>query len=460
MLRQVVFGDGFVEAELPDDTFEVDPGVSIPLEPVADVGAEVESALTEPIDTPPLTELARGKSRVLIAFDDATVPCYYPLWVEALPRIISHLEAGGVGRENISLKCANSLHRKMRPTELRKLIGDGLVDEFGPRLSSHDAEDPHGMEALGTTPDGHFVDLAREATQADLVVYLNCSTTRGFSGGWKSICVGLSSYRSIAAHHTPDVMSMSLAKNQMHEILDEMGKVALDELGDDRFFKVETVLANPLQVARIFGGSVDATRAAAVELNRSKMQHRRDLLDEKVDAVVYGVPDWSPYAAYSHTNPLLTLVSTGLGYLGGMIEALVKPGGTAILATPCPDRWDHTTHPSYKRVWDEVVPDTTDPHEVKRTYEGTYAAEPEYISAYRESFGFHGCHGVMALYPMKRLNHAGRVIVAGAENPEIPEHLGFTAVPTVEQAVSEVKAAHGAGATFAFIDYPAAINRS
>ena len=57
----------------------------------------------------------------------------------------------------------------------------------------------------------------------DLTIYLNCSTFRGFQGGWKSICVGLSTYRSISHHHNPDDMSMSLDRNLMHDMLNEMG---------------------------------------------------------------------------------------------------------------------------------------------------------------------------------------------------------------------------------------------
>src|ERR671934_250998 len=72
----------------------------------------------------------------------------------------------------------------------------------------------------------------------DLTVYVNCSTVRGFSGGWKSICVGLSTYRSITHHHNPDDMSMSTERNRMHEMLDEMGALVTQRLGSDRIFKI------------------------------------------------------------------------------------------------------------------------------------------------------------------------------------------------------------------------------
>jgi hypothetical protein len=457
--QEIVFGDRWITAELPDDTVEVPPGVSLDLQPVADLGAAIEAALDSPLDRPPLRDQVRSGSKVLVAFDDATVPCYAPVWSLGLKAILDRLESAGVRDQDITLMCANALHRQLTRDEIAKLIGDDLVKAAGDRLVCHDAEDPAGMAEIGRTPNGYQVDLNKKVVESDLMIYLNCSTTRGFSGGWKSICVGLSSYRSISFHHTPDVMSMSLDRNRMHEMLDEMGALTEEKLGSERFFKVETVLANPLQVAAIFAGSVGATRRAALELNRAHMTNRRDLIEEKADVVLYGVPDWSPYAAFSHTNPLLTLISTGLGYLGGMIDALGKPGCTAILATPCPGRWDHVHHPSYKEVWDRVLPETKDPDEARARFEPEFATRSDYIEKYRRGFGFHGCHGVMALYPLKRLRHAGRVIVAGAEEPSLVTHAGFTPAATVEDAVAEAKGVHGPGATVAFVRYPPAVNR-
>src|SRR5439155_18238054 len=124
-----------------------------------------------------------------------------------------------------------------------------------------------------------------------------------------------------------------------------------------------------LQVHRVFAGSVGATRRAVLDITTAKLPARRDLLAEKADVVAYGIPDWSPYAAFSFTNPILTLISTGLGYLGGMVEAVGRPGFTVILATPCPDRWDDVHHPSYREVWERVLPATRDPDEARERFE-------------------------------------------------------------------------------------------
>jgi hypothetical protein len=459
MERQIVFGDSVVPATLPDRTEVVSPGVALPLEPAPDLDAAVRAALEQPLDRPPLREQVGAGSRVTIAFDDATVPCYAPLWAAAIPAIVSELERGGVKREDVALLCANALHRKLSADELARLLGDDVVHDHGDRLACHDAEDPDGIVSLGSTPSGYDVELNRLVSESDLLVYLNCSTMRGFSGGWKSVCVGLSSYRSIHHHHTPDIMSMSFDRNRMHEMLDEMGRLVDEKLGAERIFKVETVLANPLQVHEIYGGSVWATRRAVIEKLRAHQPARRDLLEEPVDVVVYGVPEWSPYAAFSHTNPILDLISTGLGYLGGMIPALGKPGCTVVLATPCRPRWDSTHHASYPEVWDRVLPETRDPDEARERFEGQFARRDDYIEKYRFGYSFHPTHGIMALYPLKRLRHASRVIVAGAEDPSVPRHCGFEDAPDVATAIAMAEEAHGGDCSIALVDYPPAFNR-
>jgi lactate racemase len=458
--RQVVSGDRFVTARFPAHTQVVSPGFSLPLDSVEDLDVAVRAALESPLDRPPLRAQVSAGNRVTVAFDDPTVPCYAPVWASALPAIVAELERGGVRTEDISFVCANALHRKFTHDELARTIGADFVSAHAGRLTCHDAEDPDDIVIVGTTPSGLDVQLSRRVTESDLTIYLNCSTMRGFSGGWKSVCVGLSGYRSIHHHHTPDIMSMSLDRNRMHEMLDEMGAVVDAELGAERIFKLETVLANPLQVHALYGGSVGATRARVVEKLRAHQPARRALVDEPVDVVVYGVPAWSPYAAFSFTNPMLDLVSTGLGYFGGMIQALGREGCTVVLATPCPERWDEVHHASYPEVWRDVLPETTDPDEARARYEPLLAEREDYIDAYRHAFAFHPVHAVMALYPLKRLRHAGRVIVAGADDVAIPRHCGFDAAPSIDAAIAMAQEEHGHDATIAYVDNPMAYNRA
>jgi hypothetical protein len=327
------------------------------------------------------------------------------------------------------------------------------------RLTCHDAEDPDGIADLGTTPSGYPVEVSRRATECDLLVYVNTACWRAFNGGWKSICVGLSTFRSIRVHHTPADMSMSTERNRMHAMLDEMGQRVLEVFGDRPIFKVETMLANPMQVGRIAAGSVGATRRAVLDLVRERMRPRREMASERFDILLYGVPEWSPYAAYAGMNPLLRLVSTGLGYLGGPIEAIGAPGCTVILATPCPDEWDEQHHPSYREVWETVLPESRDPDAIAAAHLDAFAARSDYIERYRFHHGFHPVHGIMATFPLKRLRHAGRVIVAGPGEDRIARHLGFVRTDTVEQAIALARDQHASDARIGVVRYPFAVNR-
>jgi hypothetical protein len=88
-----------------------------------------------------------------------------------------------------------------------------------------------------------------------------------------------------------------------------------------------------------------------------------------------------------------------------------------------------------------------------------YSRRQDYIDKYRFKYGFHPVHGIMATYPLKRLNHADRVYVAHAKHPELVEHLGFIPTPTVDDAIQRARAIHGSNASVALVQYPMAVNR-
>ena len=400
--------------------------------------------------SPALGELVKPSSRVAIAFDDATVSSYGPVRGIVIKQVMAELTKAGVDDENVVLICANALHRKFRPEELSRMIGEDLVKTFGPRLMCHDGEDPDSLVYLGKTTGGYDVEINRYAVESDLTIYINAGHNRGFTGGWKSVCVGLSTYRSIRHHHTPDGMSMSIKNNRMHRMLEEMGAF-LESKIQGNIFKVDTILANPYEVARIFTGSVWETRKKTLEVMAGLFPARRELSTDKFDVILYSVPDSSPYAVYSYMNPLLTLISSGLGYLGGTAQALGKPGCSVIMVTPCPNQWDRVHHASYPDVWENVLTQTLDPYEIQTNYVERYATHGEYIEKYRREYAFHPVHAILATYPLKRMSHVGRVFIAGAKDPEVIRHLNFTPAENVGEALRLAEEVHGKDFTMAYV---------
>jgi hypothetical protein len=253
--------------------------------------------------------------------------------------------------------------------------------------------------------------------------------------------------------HDPDGMSMSLSRNRMHAVLDEMGHHLEARLGR-RIFKIDTLLADPFHTARVFAGGVDETRAAALEVQTARFPSRRAVAPEPVNILVYGVPSTSPYAIWASVNPILTLISMGLGYLGGMIDAAGTPGCTVVIAAAVADAWDRVHHPSYPEVWERVLSKTRDPYEINARFEHEFAHHEAHIDAYRHRFAFHPIHGILATHPLKRLRRVGRVIVAGARDAHVPRHLGWDVASSVEEAVARAQSIHGRDATIGVVEQP------
>jgi hypothetical protein len=448
------FGDSAITASLPDRTRLIGGNGGGPrLKPAPDQAAAVSAALSAPLGMPRVGELVQPGARVLIAFDDPTAPMFGPVRSLAIEAILEELAAAGVPGENVTLVCANALHRKWTHEELSRVLGPSLVERFGSRLQCHDAEDADNIVHLGTTESGYEVDVHRLVAESDLTVYVNAANHLGFNGGWKSVCVGLSTWRSIGHTHNPDGMSMSVRGNRMHHVFEEQGRFLEQKLGR-RVFKFETLQANPAQIAACWAGGVDECRAAAMEMQASFHRPRREQAQEKADIVIYGIPAWSPYATFARMNPILTLISSALGYLGGYIEAVGKPGCSVIIATPCPDDWDMEHHPSYKEVWERVLPQEKDPYRISERFGDEFARHPGYIEQYRFGYAFHPVHGILATHPLKRLKHAGRVYVAGAQDPAVPRHVGFIPATTVEDAIKQAEKAHAYDCTIACVRNP------
>ena len=458
---EIVYGDKLIPVQLPEPvlTSAAEYGAE-KVAAISDIRQALQAVMAEPIGASPIGETARPGMKVTIAFDDPTVPqIESQVWKQAIGLSLEQLYAAGVKKKDIDLVCANALHRKFTRKEIGQLIGDELVKEFGYQVHCHDAEDKDNIVSLGRTESGYDVELSRWVTDADLVIYVNTLLQRAFNGGWKSICVGLSTYRSIRQHHHPDIMSMSTEQNPMHDILADMGALVEEKLGKERFFKIETLQKNFFQVARFWAGSIPATRKAALAEMRKRFTRRRDLVSEKADIVLYGIPEGSPYAAFSRTNPFLSIISNGLGYLGGVIEGMGNPGCTVILATPAKEDWDLPKFAPYKKLFDEVLPVCRDPYEILDRYADEYANHPEFIHNYRYCHSHHPALPIFASFPLRRLNYAGRVYIAGAENPEMIKRLGMEPFPTVEKAVAAAREIHGKDSAVAFIKYPVLPNR-
>jgi len=263
---RIPYWDGTILAEMPERT-RVLRQTNRPLPALPDPAQAVRDALKSPIAHEPLSKLVNSKSKVTIAFDDPIA--YLPRQKMpdfrgvAIKVLLEELDKLGVDPYNIRLVCAVGLHRKWTTWELSTIIGEDLAYRFSPsKLFNHDAEDKDNLVFLGETSRNQEVEVNRLVTESDQLIYVSQPWSH-FNGGWKSVVVGLSSYRSIRHHHRPfprasGKSTMDPERSAFPRLLNEMGEVIEQELAKNsrRVLIVEGTINNatPQELVQIVAG--------------------------------------------------------------------------------------------------------------------------------------------------------------------------------------------------------------
>jgi hypothetical protein len=160
-------------------------------------GKEIRKAFENPIGSPRIRDLAKGKEKVVILFDDLARPT--PVY-KILPFVLDELEKGAVDRESISLVCGYGCHRPLVRGEMIKKLGRHAVETY--LVFNHNVYEHHVK--VGTTSWGTPVFINREVAAADLKIGIGCLIphfTAGYGGGAKILVPGVAGIETIARNH-------------------------------------------------------------------------------------------------------------------------------------------------------------------------------------------------------------------------------------------------------------------
>lgn len=178
-------------------------------QPMASGQELVEQALAAPVGTPPLSQLSRGKNKVVILASDHTRPVPSRL---ILPPMLREIRRGNPGAQ-ITILIATGCHRGTTKEE--------LVEKFGPRIVAeetiviHDCDSQQDLVELGTLPSGGQCQINRLAVEADLLVaegFIEPHFFAGFSGGRKSVLPGVAGRATVLANHCSEFIAHPLAR--------------------------------------------------------------------------------------------------------------------------------------------------------------------------------------------------------------------------------------------------------
>lgn len=308
-------------------------------EPLANPAQSVEAALDQPIGSPSLVELARGKRTASISVCDITRPAPNRT---TLPFVLSRLERAGIRREDITILIATGLHRGATPAEIQQICGEEIAAAYG--VVNHNARALGEHRHLGSTANGTPVYIDERFIASDLHITLGLIEPHlmlGYSGGRKLVAPGLAAQETIKVLHSPKFMrdpqaiEGSVSNNPLHRELLEIARMARQD------FAVEAVLARDRSIAGVFAGHAEQAHQRGIEFVSSTTLQT---LDEPVDAAIT--------SAAGH--PLdLTFYQTIKGVTAA--SHIVKEGGRILVAGECSEG---AGAPEFARMVEEGRPYT------------------------------------------------------------------------------------------------------
>ena len=401
----VPFGRGSVTFSLPKGSRgHVVHGARI--SPVENPSFAVEDALEHPIGSKRLRDLARPGMKVCVVFTDVTRASPDRLLV---PPLLSELESGGVSRGDILLLCAVGLHRPSTLEEKVEKLGQDVVESY--RIVDHDALSAEGLVHLGFTSEGIPVVVNRCVAESDLVVasgLVEPHQYAGYSGGAKTVVIGAGGEPTIAATHGV-------------EMLDRPG-VRLGRIEGNPFQRAvrEAVGLLPptfvLNVVKDESGQIVAVAAGSPVAVHDHLVSKAGSIytvpvPQMYDVVVAGVgypKDVNLYQA-----------SRAASYVYFAPSPVVRPGGTIIVPAPCPEGIGQGTG---EKRFGEAMAESRSPQELVER------ARKEGLPA-----------GAQRAFIMAKVMSDVRVVVAGAENPDLVRRAKFDYAPTVDAALEDVR---------------------
>lgn len=280
----------------------------------------VLEAMAHPIGSPKLSELSRGKNKVVIICSDHTRPVPSR---HIIPFMLKEIREGNPLAE-ITLLIATGFHRETTREELVNKFGETIVNNE--RIVIHDSRDMSAMTNLGTLPSGAPLLINTEAAEADLLVsegFIETHFFAGFSGGRKSVLPGVSSKVTVLGNHcskfidSPYSRTGILENNPIHRDM-----VAASRMAKQQYI-VNVIIDSDKKVVHAVAGDAVKAHEAGCDFLRKYCQVTPE---KKADIAI-------------STNGGYPLDQNMYQSVKGMTaaEAAAKEGGIIIMVSNCGD---------------------------------------------------------------------------------------------------------------------------
>ncbi|MCZ6681289.1 MAG: lactate racemase domain-containing protein [Candidatus Poribacteria bacterium] len=221
---------------------------------------QMRQAFHQPIGSPRIAEMAKGKESAVLIADDLTRPTPTS---KVIPFILEELQQGGISEENIIIFMGFGCHRSMKHADLVKKLGEDTVRRF--RIKQNELDDPYIY--LGETSRGVPLHVNQWVMDCDIKIGIGGAWPHGtaaFSGGGKIVIPGVSNFKTISTAHGT-LKGGGTAGNVENEFRLNSEEAAR-MLGVNA--TVITTLNDRRQITALFVGDVVDAHRAASEVSR------------------------------------------------------------------------------------------------------------------------------------------------------------------------------------------------
>lgn len=445
---QFEYGQGFMEAELPDSADVFIPGETVADPPcLEDVEAATRASIEAPLGMPPISELAGPGAKVTISFPDRVKGGFQATSHRktAIPILIEKCLEAGVAEKDILLICGTGLHRKNTPEELRAILGETIYHRFSRKhqITNHDSEDWNNLIDLGIDEAGNRVIMNRAVYESDLAILIGHvlgNPYGGYSGGYKMAATGITHWKCIAAHHIPEVMHRpdfvpASTHSSMRSRMETIGQHMEKRMGR-KFFMCDAVLDTSQRQIAVFSGYGEDVQRQSWEVadRRTVVPFAR----EKYDIMMFGMPQSFHYGNGHGTNPILILQAIAANVIRQ--KHVLKDNSVVICASICNGYFNDQEFPSYRELYElfqghyhNTLPDVA-------KYGEYFSNNEEYIRKFRFNFGYHPFHG----FSMVSCGHIAEmmcsaVYIVGAYEPGYARGMGMKTRATFQEALRDAE---------------------
>lgn len=320
------YGDTEMQISIPPG-LEVRFLAPFQAEPAPEPAREIRRALQEPIGSEPLSILAAGKKSAVIVVSDSTRLSPSGLF---LPFLLAEVGKGGIKKEDTTVVVATGAHRRATEEEIKSIVG---AESYSKIKCVSSSPDPEACVVLGKTSRGTPVQIFREVALAGLIIAtgnLEPHRMASFSGGAKALVPGTSGLEAIEMNHALSMKGKPGKDPGQSEVRADAEEAAT-LAGLDFIFNV---------VVDHRGRLIKAYAGHPVKAHREGC---------KLAGKIYCVPGCQPadiVLASAGGFPKDQSLYQAIKSLQNA-SAVVKPGGTVILAARCREGFSNKTFQSW-----------------------------------------------------------------------------------------------------------------